>query len=101
MYKVSVLLLAGLVSSVPVRRQAKLDQAATAQAQQFDATATRAFTATEIKVGLSLSPRSSISWYDLDSPRLLTANAGRLTLLEVILGNTLMPHTSRYSHPNV
>ncbi|KAH8835126.1 hypothetical protein DL96DRAFT_1675277 [Flagelloscypha sp. PMI_526] len=30
-------------------RQATLDQAATAEAQQFDATATRAFTATEIK----------------------------------------------------
>jgi hypothetical protein len=39
-----------MVNSMPVRTGARLDAAATAEAQQRDNTATRAFTATEIKV---------------------------------------------------
>jgi hypothetical protein len=39
-----------MVHSAPVKTGVKLDPAATAEAQQRDDTATRAFTATEIKV---------------------------------------------------
>jgi hypothetical protein len=55
-------LAAGAVTAVPLtRRDVSLDAAATAEAQKFDATATRAFTATTITVCLGF-----ISWLNLN-----------------------------------
>lgn len=50
----SLLLGAGLSAAAPIYRRTvtSLDQAATAEAQQIDNTATRALTGTAIKVGL-------------------------------------------------
>ena len=50
----SLVLAASISSAAPLRRDVTLNAAATAQAQQRDNTATRAFTAVPIKVGLDL-----------------------------------------------
>lgn len=50
-------LAAGLATAVPLdRRDVSLNAAATAEAQKFDTSATRAFTATTITVGTSTMP---------------------------------------------
>ncbi|KAJ6571981.1 hypothetical protein B0H19DRAFT_1372895 [Mycena capillaripes] len=86
---VFTVLAAGLATAVPLnRRDVSLDAAATAEAQKFDATATRAFTATTITTSdgkcLSVDPFSGDFRENLTPVNVVTCNGSKNQTWDVI-----------------